>query len=120
MSEWTAETAEWYAKKYGEYPTNRLTVEHLELAPDAVVLDVGCGTAAALRHAATKVTTGSLIGVDPVPRMVEIAKERLASHPCFGTDPTARSAGPRAPRRRRVCRCRARARLLRPLGRPST
>ncbi|MEZ4253561.1 MAG: class I SAM-dependent methyltransferase [Polyangiales bacterium] len=81
MSEWTAETAEWYAEKYGEYPTNRLTVEHLELAADAVVLDVGCGTASALRHAATKVTRGALIGVDPVPRMVEIARERLVGHP---------------------------------------
>lgn len=81
MGEWTAETAEWYAEKYGEYPTNRLTVERLELAPDATVLDIGCGTAAALRHAAAKVTAGRLIGVDPVPRMVEIAKEKLAAHP---------------------------------------
>lgn len=81
MSEWTAETAEWYAEKYGEYPTNRLTVERLELAPDATVLDIGCGTAAALRHAAAKVTAGRLIGVDPVPRMVEIAKDKVAAHP---------------------------------------
>lgn len=81
MSEWTAETAEWYAAKYGEYPTNQLTIEHLDLAHDATVLDIGCGTAAALRHASTKVTDGVLIGVDPVPRMVEIAKERLADHP---------------------------------------
>ena len=81
MSEWSNETAEWYASKYGEYPTNRLTIEHLDLASDAVVVDVGCGTASALRHAAQRVTTGRLIGVDPVPRMIEIARERLRSHP---------------------------------------
>lgn len=67
MSTWTAETAEWYAANYGEYPTNRRTIDSLEIADDAVVVDVGCGTAAALRHAATKVTRGRLIGVDPVP-----------------------------------------------------
>jgi SAM-dependent methyltransferase len=84
MTTWTDETAEWYAEKYGEYPTNHLAVDMLELAPDAVVLDIGCGTAAALRHAASKVTSGRLLGVDPVPRMVEIARERVASHPAAG------------------------------------
>lgn len=83
MSDWTAETAEWYAERYGEYPTNRLTVERLELAPNSTILDIGCGTAAALRHAAVKVPAGTLIGVDPVPRMVEIAKAKLAEHPAF-------------------------------------
>jgi ubiquinone/menaquinone biosynthesis C-methylase UbiE len=81
LSEWTRETAEWYAEKYGEYPTNRLTIEQLDLAPDATLLDIGCGTAAALRHASSKITAGRLIGVDPVPRMVEIAHARLAGHP---------------------------------------
>ncbi|MEM9487565.1 MAG: class I SAM-dependent methyltransferase [Myxococcota bacterium] len=81
MSDWTAETAEWYADKYGEYPTNRITIEQLDLPSDATVVDIGCGTASALRHAATKVTTGTLIGIDPVPRMIEIARERLADHP---------------------------------------
>ncbi|MEO0605480.1 MAG: class I SAM-dependent methyltransferase [Myxococcota bacterium] len=76
MTGWNAEIAEWYAEKYGEYPTNRLAVDRLELAADAVVLDVGCGTGAALRRAAERLTSGRLIGVDPVPRMLEIARER--------------------------------------------
>jgi ubiquinone/menaquinone biosynthesis C-methylase UbiE len=80
MSEWTAETAQWYADKYGEYPTNRLTIDALEIAADAVVVDVGCGTGAALRHASARVTLGRLLGFDPVPRMVEIARERLVGH----------------------------------------
>ncbi len=81
MSDWNAETAEWYAEKYGEYPTNRLAVDRLRLRPDAAVLDVGCGTGAALRHAAIRVVDGTLVGVDPVPRMVEIAEARTEGQP---------------------------------------
>ncbi|RLW69668.1 MAG: hypothetical protein B6D68_01770 [spirochete symbiont of Stewartia floridana] len=81
MGEWDAETAEWYAKTYGEYATCRLAVDAMEIAPDAVIVDVGCGTGAALRHVACRVPDGTLIGTDPTPRMVEIARERAASHP---------------------------------------
>lgn len=81
MSSWDTETAEWYAQKYGEYPTNRLAVEALDLAADSTIVDVGCGTGSALRHAANQVTNGTLIGVDPVPRMIEIAREETAGHP---------------------------------------
>src|SRR5690606_42131928 len=81
MSTWTSETAEWHARHYGEYATNRLAVDALSFSHDAVVVDVGCGTGAGLRHAAGRVTSGSLIGVDPVPRMVEIAREQSAKHP---------------------------------------
>jgi len=80
MTLWTPETAETYAEKFGEYPTNRLAVDALSLASDEVVLDVGCGTAAALRHASSRVTDGRLVGVDPIPRMREIARERLRGH----------------------------------------
>ena len=75
-SKWDAATAEWYAEKYGEYATNRLGVGAIELSAADVVVDLGCGTGAALRAAAPSVTRGRLVGVDPVPRMVEIAQER--------------------------------------------
>jgi len=75
MNEWDAETAEWYAANYGDYATNRLAVEALDLEPDSLVVDVGCGTGSALRHASSTITQGSLIGVDPVPRMIELAQE---------------------------------------------
>ena len=81
MSEWNDETAEWYASKYGEYATNRLAVDALDIHDRSVVVDVGCGAGAALRRAASRVTQGTLIGVDPVPRMVEIARERAGLHP---------------------------------------
>ncbi len=81
MTDWTNETAEWYAANYGDYATNRLAVEALILSPKAIVVDVGCGTGAALRHAASIVTDGQLIGVDPVPRMIEIAQQETVGHP---------------------------------------
>lgn len=81
MSEWTAEIAEWYAEKYGEYATNRVGVDRLPLHAGTAVLDVGCGTGAALRHAAARVGHGRLVGIDPVPRMVEIARQQCQGHP---------------------------------------
>ena len=80
MSKWDAKTAEWYAEKYGNYATNRLGVSALKLAEASTVVDIGCGTGCALRHASEQVTKGSLIGVDPVPRMVEIAQEQTINH----------------------------------------
>jgi ubiquinone/menaquinone biosynthesis C-methylase UbiE len=81
MTDWTNETAEWYAANYGDYATNRLAVATLPLSPKAIVVDVGCGTGTALRHAASAVTDGQLIGVDPVPRMLEIARQETVGHP---------------------------------------
>ncbi len=81
MSHWDTETAEWYAKKYGEYATNQLGIEALILEADTTVVDICCGTGSALRHASQQVTRGALIGIDPVPRMVQIAVEQTASHP---------------------------------------
>jgi len=81
MSEWNAETAEWYAAKYGEYATNRLAADATEVSPDAVVVDVGCGTGSALRRIAARVPDGTLIGLDPIPRMLEIARDRAGEDP---------------------------------------
>lgn len=80
MSEWNAEAAEWYAEKYGEYATNRLGVELLDLKAGMTVVDIGCGTGAALRHASERVTQGWLIGIDPIDRMLEIAREHTRGH----------------------------------------
>lgn len=80
MSEWNAETAEWYAKKYGDYPTNRLGIDELSLLDNSVIVDIGCGTGTALRYAALKIAGGIFIGVDPVPRMVEIANDMTLNH----------------------------------------
>lgn len=81
MSEWDATTAEWYAEKYGEYATNRLAIDALADLDPTNVLDIGCGTGAALRHASRRWPSARFVGVDPVSRMVEIARERLEKHP---------------------------------------
>lgn len=84
MSTWDDEAAEWYAWKYGDYPTGRLAIDQLTLDATATVVDVGCGTGAVLRHGSAQVTGGTLIGIDPVPRMVAIAREQTADHPAAG------------------------------------
>lgn len=81
MTKWTIEACDWYAEKYGAYATNRLGIEALDLQPDSNVVDIGPGTGEALRHASVRVTSGALVGVDPLPRMLEIAKEWCAEHP---------------------------------------
>ncbi|MCD8522383.1 MAG: class I SAM-dependent methyltransferase [Saccharospirillaceae bacterium] len=80
MSNWDIKTAEWYAEKYGDYATNKIGVSALKLPEDSTVVDIGCGTGCALRHASEQVTKGALIGIDPVYRMVEIAKENTINH----------------------------------------
>ena len=81
MMNWDNDTAEWYAQKYGNYPTNNLAVNSLDLCFNSTIVDVGCGTGSALRHAAIQVTSGTLIGIDPVPRMLEIARKQTENHP---------------------------------------
>jgi SAM-dependent methyltransferase len=78
------ETARWYAANYGDHPTNAATVEFADLLPDDVVLDIGCGSGTAVREAAVRVTDGRVIGVDPSPAMLRIAREQTASHPGCG------------------------------------
>jgi ubiquinone/menaquinone biosynthesis C-methylase UbiE len=79
--EWNDETAERYARMYGDCATNRLPIEEIQLPAHATIVDIGCGTGATLRRAADFVTEGVLIGIDPVPRMLEIAQEQTAVHP---------------------------------------
>lgn len=84
MSTWNNETAEWYAEKYGEYDTNRLGIQSLQLSDSSTVIDIGCGTGSALRQISEVVTNGTLIGIDPVPRMLEIAKAKTEKHKAAG------------------------------------
>ncbi|MBN1428480.1 MAG: class I SAM-dependent methyltransferase [Anaerolineae bacterium] len=81
MGDWNSDTAEWYAENYGDYPTNRLAVDELDLLRDAIIVDIGCGTGSALRHASSRVSDGLIIGIDPVSRMIEIAREQTVDHP---------------------------------------
>jgi ubiquinone/menaquinone biosynthesis C-methylase UbiE len=79
--EWNDKSAERYARKYGKCATNRLPIEKILLPAFANIVDIGCGTGESLRRAADFVPEGDLIGIDPVPRMLEIAQEETTAHP---------------------------------------
>ena len=50
-----------------------------EIAPDAVVLDVGCGTGKSTRAAARLAPDGSALGVDLSSQMLDVARARAAA-----------------------------------------
>lgn len=79
--EWNDETVAEYVEKYADDPTNRMAVEAVGLAPDDVVVDVGCGSGAAVRAAAERVVRGRAIGIDPTPAMLRVAQEQTRDHP---------------------------------------
>jgi ubiquinone/menaquinone biosynthesis C-methylase UbiE len=75
--DWTGQTARWYADKFGDWPSQRLLVEHLAV-DGADVVDVGCGTGALLRILAAGAAPKSLVGVDGSPEMVAIARAQTS------------------------------------------
>jgi len=76
---WDEKMAHWYVAHYGEHPVNEAAAAAAALAGMETVLDVGCGGGAAIRAAASRLTTGKAIGIDPSPTMVESAKAGSAS-----------------------------------------
>ncbi len=59
-------------------------LRELALAPGETVLDIGCGTGMLAEYAAGLVgPTGSIVGIDPLPLRIEIAKKRSAPNLSF-------------------------------------
>jgi demethylmenaquinone methyltransferase/2-methoxy-6-polyprenyl-1,4-benzoquinol methylase/phosphoethanolamine N-methyltransferase len=55
------------------------TVALARIAPGEAVLDVGCGTGEiAMRAKARSGTTGSVVGIDPAPEMIAVARQKAA------------------------------------------
>ena len=73
---WDSATARRYAEAYGDHPSVFAVAEAAAIGPRDDVLDVGCGTASALRWAAER-TVGRLFGVDPTTEMVRIARAKV-------------------------------------------
>ncbi|MCI2398013.1 class I SAM-dependent methyltransferase [Aliiroseovarius subalbicans] len=73
MTGWDAKTADWYATNFGDDPSVFAVVLAAAIQDGEDVLDVGCGTGSALRAIAGR--AGRLTGIDPTPRMIEIARE---------------------------------------------
>ena len=74
-----AKAAERYDEKWAFYleATTRETLRRLPMSPGARVLDVGCGTGELLRRLRAKYPGAILAGLDPVPEMLAIAKDKL-------------------------------------------
>lgn len=71
---WSRLRSELYSLVGRNPRSNRRIAEVAELAPDSVVLDVGCGPGAAVRAAAT--TVARAVGVDRSDAMIAIARRR--------------------------------------------
>jgi ubiquinone/menaquinone biosynthesis C-methylase UbiE len=69
-----------YDEKWSFYvdATSRETMSRLSLSGKERVLDVGCGTGELLARLAAKYPGASLAGLDPVPAMLDMAREKLS------------------------------------------
>lgn len=77
---WDKELVYWYVWHYGEHPFNHMAVDFAQLTGPETVLDIGCGSGSALRHACRFLTSGRAIGIDPSPEMVQVATKQSESH----------------------------------------
>ncbi|MEP4546172.1 MAG: class I SAM-dependent methyltransferase [Saccharospirillum sp.] len=73
---WTEGSAHWYADNYGDWPTTRMPIDAVEWQNDETVLDVGCGTGSSLRYLLGYCPKGRLVGLEPTPAMLEIARQQ--------------------------------------------
>ena len=74
-----ARAAERYDEKWAFYleATTRETLRRMTMAPHSRVLDVGCGTGELIRRLRAKYPEAQLAGLDPVPEMLAVAREKL-------------------------------------------
>ena len=77
---WTEENALWYAEQYGDHISNDLTINNIELKPNDILLDIGCGTGTAVKIASIICHNGRIYGIDPIQTMINIAKKDQPSN----------------------------------------
>lgn len=75
-----AKAAQHYDEKWAFYvdSTTRETLKRLPMTPIARVLDVGCGTGELLMRLRAKYPDAWLAGLDPVPEMLDVARDKLS------------------------------------------
>lgn len=76
---WDDKNAKWYAEKYGNHISNAMTIRLADLKADDDFIDIGCGSGTACREAAKIITDGTIIGIDPTPAMIHIAKKQTSN-----------------------------------------
>jgi ubiquinone/menaquinone biosynthesis C-methylase UbiE len=72
-SAWTDKLSEDYVNQWGELLLHKKVADFCKLSPTEVVVDIGCGSGSAVRAIANKLTTGHVTGIDPTPKMIEMA-----------------------------------------------
>ena len=65
----------------GHRPVGEQAIDLMAVAPDARVLDVGCGSGWAARLLAAKAREGSVVGIDIADEMIKLATETSTSFP---------------------------------------
>jgi ubiquinone/menaquinone biosynthesis C-methylase UbiE len=75
-----AKAAPDYDAKWAFYveATTRETLRRMPMTPTTRVLDVGCGTGELLRRLRAKYPGAVLAGLDPVPEMLDVARDKLS------------------------------------------
>jgi ubiquinone/menaquinone biosynthesis C-methylase UbiE len=75
-----AKAAPQYDAKWAFYveATTRETLRRMPMSATTRVLDVGCGTGELLRRLRAKYQGAMLAGLDPVPEMLEVARDKLS------------------------------------------
>ena len=74
---WNEANALWYAEEYGDHISNDLTIKNIELNPNDIILDIGCGTGTAAAIASKICHKGKIYGIDPIETMINIALKNI-------------------------------------------
>ncbi|HET8748848.1 MAG TPA: methyltransferase domain-containing protein [Ramlibacter sp.] len=78
-----------YRRRAGHYdlelaafePIRRAAIASLEVQPGSTVLDVGCGTGLSFGLLKERIgPAGRIVGIDPCPEMLALARRRIARH----------------------------------------
>ncbi len=82
---------EWPAEEYavGSYIQDAIAkpyLDNLNVAPNASLLDIGCGEGSFSMRILEKVPEGKLLGIDRSANMIALARKKMVDHPHFSAE----------------------------------